>query len=68
MKDKRSITAAINGKKGGRPRELKDWDGGKEGETWKPHEMPDRFVYFISSLGRLIRIKKGAIRLVKTKE
>ena len=61
--DKRSRTSAANGKLGGRPKTLQDWDGGLPSETWKP--LSGELIEFESSLGRKIRINRGAIKLVK---
>jgi len=59
--DKRSITSAINGKKGGRPKELKDFAGDLPGEVWKTLE--DFPAYFFSSHGRIISVKRGYPKL-----
>ena len=61
--DKRSITSAINGKKGGRPKELEDFDGGLSDEVWKPTLHDSR--YFVSNFGRVISIKRGSPMLMK---
>ena len=58
--DKRSKTSAINGAKGGRPKRLQEWDGGLPNETWKHIGK----LLFESSLGRKMRVKKGAISLI----
>ena len=59
--DKRSKTSAINGSKGGRPKELMDWDGGLPDEVWRP--IPKYESYFVSNIGRVISIKRGTPRL-----
>lgn len=64
MTDQRSKTSAINGKLGGRPKELEAWNGALFGETWFARPSAEGHE-FESNKGRTIRIKKGAIRLIK---
>jgi len=60
--DKRSITSAANGKQGGRPKEMRDWDGGLDGEVWKPIICNPS--YFASNMGRIVSAKKPIPQLL----
>ena len=62
MSDNRSKTSAVNGAKGGRPKVLTPIEQLFPDETLTPVEGDARL--FNTSKGRLINIKKGAIRLV----
>jgi len=55
MTDNRSKTSAINGAKGGRPKELEAFTGDLDGEVWK--SIKGFHKYFVSNMGRLITIK-----------
>jgi hypothetical protein len=56
MTDNRSKTSAINGKLGGRPKELQEFTGDLEGEVWKSIAGYDG--YFISNMGRVLSCKQ----------
>ncbi len=61
--DKRSITSAINGAKGGRPKELEDFDGCLTDEVWRPAPGYDK--YFVSNMGRVISLKYKNLRIMR---
>lgn len=63
MKDNRSKTSAINGKLGGRPKELLGFKAFPK-ENWRP--VKDHDSYFISDMGRVITVKTGKPKLLKT--
>jgi len=62
--DKRSKTSAINGKLGGRPRELLNFKALPD-ENWRPVKgFPS---YFVSDLGRVLSIKRSKPKILKPK-
>lgn len=62
MKDKRSKTSAANGKQGGRPRELEDFEALPD-ENWRPINHNNG--YFISDHGRVISVKRGSPSILR---
>ena len=64
--DKRSLTSAVNGAKGGRPKEALDdlfFEESHKDEVWRP--IPEHDGYFASSMGRVLSIKSGRPRVLK---
>lgn len=55
MMDKRSKTSAINGLKGGRPKELLEFNGSQQGEVWRP--ITGYGKYFVSNMGKILSVK-----------
>ncbi len=62
MTDKRSKTSAVNGKLGGRPKELLDFEA-LPNENWRPVSFNKN--YFISDLGRVVSAKENKIKTLK---
>jgi len=60
--DKRSITSATNGKLGGRPKELENFEAMPD-ENWRPIRGYSQ--YFVSDHGRVLTTKYNKIKLVK---